>query len=143
MAVPPAMTPGQGPGSNWQNVKLDVTISDSLTAEMQTKRTVSMMIADGRNGQVRSNASSGANINIDASPTIRQADGRILLRLTIEYQPYLTPQQMEKSGASGRTSFSQSLSLIVQDGRPIVAAQSADPGSDRKVSLEILATIQK
>ena len=39
--------------------------------------------------------------------------------------------------------FSESLNLLVADGKPIVASQSADPRSDRKVTIEVTATVLK
>ncbi len=56
---PPGQAPGQNqprpePPSSWQNVKIEVAITDSLTAEQQTKKTVTVLVLDGRAGQVRS-----------------------------------------------------------------------------------------
>jgi hypothetical protein len=136
---PPVAQPAPAP-SSWQNVRLDLTISDSLTAEVQTRKTVSMLILDGRNGQVRS--MNEGYINVDASPAIRP-DGRIFLRLTVEYNPLLTSQQSQETSA-GRTQFSESLSVVVNDGKPILLSQAADPrGGNRKVSLEVTATVVK
>ena len=94
---------------------------------------------------LRSDRSTGGNsiINIDAAPTVRP-DGRIYLHLTLEYQPELSQQQNEQmkgTGPSRITMFSESLSLVVADGKPLVASQSADPRSERRVSVEITATI--
>jgi len=80
-------------------------------------------------------------INIDAKPTVRP-DGRIWVQLTIEYRPELTVQQTQQSGSSRVAGFSESLSVVVIDGKPMVASQSADPKSDRKVMIELTATIQ-
>ena len=73
--------------------------------------------------------------------TVR-GDGRILVQLTIEYRPELTAQQTQQSGSSRVAGFSESLSVVVTDGKPMVASQSADPKSDRKVSVEITAAVQ-
>jgi len=128
------------PATSWQNVKLDVTITDSLSADQQTRKMVSMLVLDSRAGQVRS-AGGNAVINIDATPTILR-DGRIYLRLTLEYQPELTAQQ--RTGVSSPLAmFNESLSLVVPDGKPIVASQSSDPRSERKVAVEIVATVVK
>ena len=141
--TPTAPTPATAAtqGTSWQNVRLEVTISDSLNVDTQTKKTVSMLILDGRNGQVRS-TSEGGLINIDANPQVRP-DGRIYLRLTVEYRPELSAQQAQAHGTSRVAQFNESLALVVADGKPIVASQSADPRSDRKVTLELTATVQK
>jgi hypothetical protein len=151
-AAPPAQTPPRPagaqtlppapqPATSWQNVKLDVTISDSLNVDTQTTKTVSMLILDGRSGQIRS-TSSGGLINIDASPSVRP-DGRIYLRLTVEYRPELSAAQAQQAGTSRIAQFNESLALIVANGKPILASQSADPRGDRKVSLEVTATVAR
>ena len=155
-AIPPpgAQTPrpaqGQNPGlpapmqapgqQSWQNIKLEVTIADSLTADSSTRKAVSMLIADGRNGQVRSQGGVDGVINIDARPTVHR-DGRIFLQLTMEYKPELPNQQT--AGNPRLTTFSESLALMLQDGVAIVASESSDPRSDRKVTVTIRAAVQK
>jgi hypothetical protein len=42
-----------------------------------------------------------------------------------------------------KTAISETLNIIVDDGKPLVVAQSADPVSDRKVTIEVRATILK
>jgi len=129
------------PATSWQNVKLDVTITDSLSADQQTRKIVSMLVLDSRAGQVRSAGGNGV-INIDATPTILR-DGRIYLRMTLEYQPELSAQQIQQAGTSRLAIFNESLSLVVPDGKPTVASQSSDPRSDRKVAVEVIATVVK
>jgi hypothetical protein len=124
--------------ASWQNVRLDVKISDTVNPD--GGKTVTFVCMDGHNGQVRSQSGDGL-INIDAKPTVR-ADGRIWVQLTIEYRPELTAQQTQQSGSSRVAGFSESLSVVVTDGKPMVASQSADPKSDRKVSVEITAAVQ-
>src|SRR5687768_8868843 len=73
---PAVPVPPQAPGQqSWQNIKLEVNIADSLTADSSTRKTVSMLIADGRNGQVRSQGGVDGVMNIDARPTVHR-DGR-------------------------------------------------------------------
>jgi hypothetical protein len=127
--------------ASWQNIKLDVVISDSLVPDLQSKKSVSMLILDGLSGQVRSSAGEGL-INIDARPTIRP-DGRVWVQLTIEYRPELSGQQLQQAGLNRTALFSESLALLVADGKPVMASQSADPRSDRKVSVEVTATVIK
>ena len=129
--TPPA--PGGAPGqpASWQNIKLDLTITDAGSTSPQAKKVLSMYIADGRQGQVRSQNEQGL-INVDARPTVRPDGKTILMQLTVEYRP----------DARGSL-FSESLSAMVIDGKPLVLSQTVDPSGDRKVSVEVLATIQK
>jgi hypothetical protein len=141
--VAPAMQqPRPELASTWQNIKVDIAISDSYTAEVQTKKSISLIVLDGRSGQIRSTGGNSI-INIDAAPTVRP-DGRIYLHLTLEYQPEFSQQQTEQLKGSGRiTMYMESLSLVVADGKPLMASQSADPRSERRVSVEITATVLK
>jgi hypothetical protein len=137
-----------GPTS-WQNVKLDVKISDSLNTDTQHSKTMTVLCLDGNSSQVRSQSGDGL-INIDARPAIRP-DGRIYLQLILEYRPDFGGSAASlpsgSSGPGGTTrgtaGFSESLNLLVVDGKPIVASQSADPRSDRKVTVEVTATVVK
>lgn len=144
MAVTTFIAPS-GPTS-WQNVKLDVKISDSLNTETQHSKTMTMLCLDGNSGQVRSTGGDGL-INIDARPAIRP-DGRIYLQLILEYRPDFSgqspaPAQATTGAARPVGGFSESLNLLIPDGKPIVASQSADPRSDRKVTVEVTATVVK
>jgi len=129
-AVPVA--PQQAPPQyTWQNIKLDLTITDAGTTGAPVRKVLVLHIADGRQGQVRSQSEQGL-INVDARPSVRPDGKSILLQLTVEYRP----------GVSSSL-FSESLSAMVVDGKPMTLSQTADPSGDRKVSVEVLATIQK
>jgi len=134
-APPGATTPAapQGGPSQymWQNIKLDLTITDTASTGAPVRKLLVLHIADGRNGQVRSQSEQGL-INVDARPQVRPDGKTILLQLTVEYRP----------DARG-TLFSESLSAMVVDGKPLVLSQTVDPSGDRKVSVEVVATIQK
>jgi hypothetical protein len=142
--TPPTLAPMSPVGMGSQNIQLAVTISDSFSSDVQSKKAVTMLIVDGRSGQIRSAGGEGL-MNIDARPTI-QRDGRILLQLSVEYRPDLSTEQFDalrKNGVVRITMFTESLTLMVPDGKPVVASQSADPRSDRKVALEVTATVVK
>lgn len=115
-----------------QNVKIDVAISDSGTANANTKRTVTILTAEGRNGRVRSQRGN-IMLNVDAHPQFVR-DGRIQLNLTIEYMPEPGPQM---------SLINESLSFLIGDGKPTVVSQAADPTGDRKVAVEVTATVLK
>ena len=133
---------GAGGPSSWQNVKLDVKISDSITPDAQHGKTITVLCLDGNSSQVRSQSGEGL-INIDARPMIRP-DGRIYVQLILEYRPDLPSEPGAPASALYRTgAFSESLNLLVADAKPIIASQTADPRSDRKVTIELTATVVK
>ena len=126
-----AMVPPQVQGPGWSNIKLDIAILDSVTSAAQSRKVLSMFVADGRQSQMRTQSDTGL-INIDVRPQVQARDGRIMLQLTLEY----------RQGAGG-SQFSQSLVAMVVDGKPMVLSQAADASNDRKVSVEVTATVQK
>jgi hypothetical protein len=133
---PPGTTapvaPQQAPPQyTWQNIKLDLTITDTGSTGAPVRKVLVLHIADGRSGQVRSQGEQGL-INVDAHPQVRPDGKTILLQLSVEYRP----------DARG-TLFTESLSTMVVDGKPLVLSQTVDPSGDRKVSVEVVATIQK
>jgi hypothetical protein len=145
---PPVVRAPQGPPlsaalGGRQNIRIDVTIADT-GADGQTKKTLSMLLMSNNNGQIRSTGREGGIINIDALPRVHSASA-ISLHLTIEYLPELSGQQAQ-TGLSQPVRFgmlSQSLTVLLDNGTPTVVTQSADPRTDRRVTVEVIATILK
>ena len=128
-----------------QNVSLEVTITDTLGTAAPAVKNVSMLVAEDRMGRIRSaNAMSQGThnvfmLNVDARPDIL-ADGRILLDLTIEYVPDARANPDEPSRA---VNINESLTMIVPDGNATLISRSADPTTDRRVTVEVTATVVK
>jgi len=131
------------------NVRIEFTITDQHAGTSPAKRTVSLIVADGEGGSVRSEPAAFQvpgvlQLNVDAQPEIL-SDGKIRLYFSFQYS---APAQGTVSGETPRgtvltTNLKESLKLIVDDGKPLLVAQSADPTSDRTVSVEVKATIMK
>jgi hypothetical protein len=87
-------------------------------------------------------------LNMDAEPVLLP-EGKIRLGLRLQYDlvPSVaasgrTTANDERSDRSQqRSSITESLTLVLESGKSIVATQSADPVSDRQVTLEVKATI--
>jgi len=140
--APPARTEGQP-----VNIKLDLTITDQTGPGEPGKRTVTMILADRHDGSIRSGGSvmvSGHRIdvtlNVDARPVIVN-DNRIRLDLTLEYAP--KPVTENATSGEGRAHLTERLGLIIDPGKSMVISQASDPTSDRKIVVELLATILK
>jgi hypothetical protein len=140
------------------NVKLDLTITDTYTGT-PVKKTVSMLILNGSNGMIRTSnrLATGfvVGLNVDAAAMIHQG-GFITVRVTFEYTPAQTiagiaqTDDVAKAQAEQKLSpraqpaeLHESLSVILQDGKPLLVSQSADPTTDRKVTVELIATVLK
>jgi hypothetical protein len=124
------------------NIKLDVTIVDE-GGPHPSRKTVSVTVADRQSGQVRSAVLvpgvGHVPVSLDALPVL-EPDGKIRARFTLEYQPRPGNDPKEPSRpVEMRLSFGISL----EDGKQVVAAQAADPVTDRRVSVEVTATVLK
>jgi hypothetical protein len=153
------------------NVKIEVSITDQSGNNPPAKKMVSMIVGDRQRNSIRSGASvpvkstvftkpAGATestpasvpafsysyrnvtINVDAHPSIVQKEpNKLMLDLVIQYQP--------KSGGGqedlepGMASLNESMSLILDSGKSMIVSQAADPTSDRKITVEVTATILK
>jgi hypothetical protein len=119
-----------------QNVKLDVSITDSASGA--AKKRVTMLIGDGRNGQIRS-VTGNSLLNVDAQTNVG-SEGKILVELTLQYNPGLAA---DGASTNPNATVNESLGLLLTDGKPTVISESADPRSDRKVTVEVTASVVK
>ena len=126
------------------NVQIELTISDQAGSSAPEKKVVSLLAADQTMGRVRANAHArqkdigmvGTVLNVDAYPTVLEGD-RILLQVTLEYAPLREQSQQPP------TTLNESINVILQNGKPLVISQAADPVSDRKMTVEVKAKKRK
>jgi hypothetical protein len=136
---------------------VDITITDTFGTG-PTKKTVSLLLADGRPGSIRSSMSVPQSVagtpqpttpiftyvtislNVDATPEV-MPDGRIFLTMSVQYTPDSSAQ--EPGGAKKPGSLNEVLSVVLSDGKQTLLSQSADPQGDRKVTLEATASVVK
>ena len=138
------------------NVKVEFTITDQTGSKPPTKKTMTLIVADRENGRIRTNTryaqSRGttsytmgqAPLSVDVFPTID--GGKIWLEFSLEYD--LSAEKDKDAGlpadAPGpSTNVSERLSAILESGVPLIIAQSSDALTDRKLTIEVKATIVK
>jgi hypothetical protein len=136
------------------NIKIDFTITDQRGGAPAIKRTMTLMVADFHTGSIRSQSAvfqvGDVPLNIDASPTLL-TDGKIRLGFNLQYDwpapfetPAANPNQAPPALPRGtviKTQLHDSVTLMLESGKPMVAAQSADPIGDRQVTVEVKATV--
>lgn len=130
------------------NIKIDVTITDQRGKEPAVKKTVSIVTGDEMNGRIRTQAQferpfGDVPLNIDVSPSIRGGKIRLGVSLQYDWPVPAPPADTRRPGDPLllRTGIQENLSVNLDDGKPLVVAQSADPVSDRQVTIELRATI--
>ena len=146
-AVAPMLEPARRSRGQMINLRLEFTVTDQIGTAPPVRKTITMNVADGESGRIRTNAEvfrkntapTVVPLSVDASPEIEGT--RIRLRASLEYQ--LLKDAPEPELPAGKTSITQSVTAILNDGVTTILSQSADPLTDRKVTLEVKATIIK
>lgn len=150
-AAPAARTPAPSARREGQpvNIRIDFTITDQRGTAPAVKRTLTMLVADERTGSIRSQSAvfqvGDVPLNIDASPSLL-TDGKIRLGFNLQYDwpaPFdgaAAAPQLPR-GTVIKTQLHDSVTLILESGKPMIAAQSADPIGDRQVTVELKATV--
>lgn len=124
------------------NIKLDLTITDQTGPGDPLRKVVTLVVADRHSGSIRSTGSvrsqGRVQINVDARPQILQS-GAIRLTLGLEYNP----RTLGNDSPTEWSSLNEQIGVVLQPGKPLVVSQAADPASDRKISVEVLASVLK
>jgi hypothetical protein len=147
-APAPEPTPRPTPYS-LTNVRVELTINDQAGARPPVKKTITLTLGDGERGSVRSRPQvlvvidgnksyTPLSLNVDARPTL--VSNRIKLLLTLEYS---SAGQLMGADGTPKTDVNFSGQVLLDSGRPLVVAEAADPVSDRRVTVEVKATVLK
>jgi glucose/arabinose dehydrogenase len=139
----PAAAPQARQASQLANIRIELTITDQRGATPTAPKTVTMLVADRFNGRIRTSGTvrvgggyQPITLNVDAQPEILR-DSRIRVQVSLEYRAQTAEGTQEDNQPSNLT---ETFSVIVEDGKPMLVTQSADPASDRKVRVELKAT---
>ncbi|MEP6916738.1 MAG: hypothetical protein ABJC89_13890 [Acidobacteriota bacterium] len=125
------------PAAQLVNIKLDLTMTDQREGSTPRARTVTILLQDRENGRLRSDQGQGnARLAVDARPEVL-SNGRIRVLLTLDYRP------QSADGDTGLPfNLTQSVTAILEDGKPLVISQSADPAANHAaVRVELRATV--
>ena len=134
------------PPAQLANLRLELTITDQRGPAPASPKTVSMLVADRYNGRIRTSGyvRVGAGhqpitLNVDAQPEMLK-DGRIRVQVSFEYRAQTAEGTQEDNQPSNLT---EAFNVILEDGKPLLVSQSADPASDRKVRVDLKASVVK
>jgi hypothetical protein len=146
------------------NVRIDATVIESRGEQVTGRKVLTITLVDGERGSVRSAQAvpfkpKGTNgysyrsspLNMDALAMLRD-DGRIKVALTLEYRG-LPPEEASGTSAESQApvvafdamdeGIRQNVTVVLESGKPLIVAQSADAVGDRRVALEVKATVLK
>jgi hypothetical protein len=144
-----ANAPAGAPSREGQlaNVRLDIKVTERKGSAEPVTKLVSMTVADRDQGKIRSVADvppgPGGNafgtsvpLHVDARPVIE--GNRVRLRISLDYT---ADRPAEPSARTPALNVKEDLSVIMENGRAMTIADAADPLSDRRVQVEVTATI--
>lgn len=153
-AVPPPAPRPMVPIPALRNIQFEITITDQVGADAPVKKTLNVIAADAGSGAVRSKATVAVPrnpqdpkdvfyqelpLNVDVRPEVTENKNRIRARLTLNYE---TLYPSKTSGVPPvRSVVFVDQHVMLDNGKPLLVSQSADATTDRKVSVELKATI--
>lgn len=122
-----------------RNIRFDIVITETGGAKPTTK-TISLTVNDSNgSGSVRNLVKTPATVSLNVDVRAVQAfeGGAVRASVNVEYQPYTPDASAPSSG------IQSSITAMFQDGRRTQILQTSDPLSDRRVTVEVLATVLK
>jgi|RhiMetdeSRZDD1v2_1073273.scaffolds.fasta_scaffold02152_17 hypothetical protein len=138
----PATPPPPPPAA--VNVRIDVTLIDE-GGPQTLRESVSLTTTDRQEAVSRSEAEVNGNVmptilNVDATPQVSGLPtGKIRLRMSLDY----LPKWIENQPLGSRTRTRSSFAVVLDDAKSMVVANISDPATDRRVRVEVIATILK
>lgn len=152
----------EAPPSSPANVRFDVVVTDDNGGGKTLTKTVTLNVIASSNqvdsgvGQIRSSArppgvqeytssgpdgktmiSNNLNLNVDINRPRLMPGSKVRVPIVVEYKPY----SAEPKAASG--TVRTSVDMLMDSGKKTVISQSADPVTERKVIIEVTATVQR
>jgi|EndMetStandDraft_5_1072996.scaffolds.fasta_scaffold16005_4 hypothetical protein len=139
------------------NIRVEITITDQAGTAAPLKKTLNVIAADNGSGSIRSKATVAVPkfppgpdpknyiyeelpLNVDIRPEITENENRIRARLILNYETF-------GSKAEGMPNVRSAVTVdqwvMLENGKPLVVSQSADATTDRKVTVELKATIMR
>ena len=142
-APAPAQAREQQPTSN---IQLDLVITDTLSGK-PVKKTVTMIARSGMPSSIRTSgmvqtpgsAATPVQLNLDARAS-EQGNRSITVNATLEFTPVALAGAEATAGVSP-PNLQQSINVLLRSGKPLLVSRSADPFTDRTVTVEMTATI--
>lgn len=132
----PVVDPEQG--GQAVNIRLDVSVTDQTAEGAAQPKSLMVMLVDRAMGRTRA-AFADRSIAIDARPTIADGRIRVLITLQSENSRFIMNPAERDATLDWRNSFS----LLLENGKPMLALETMDAVTKRKMSIEVKATIQK
>lgn len=151
---PPAPTPATRQAEAQQqanaNVQLDVVVTDTVSGKPEGKR-VTLLLRNGHSGSVRTKgqlviAGRGSwplELGLDGRVRI-YGPGLVEAMVTFTYAaPPSNPGEEIPGPLNSPAEVTESLTVMLRSGQPMLVSQSANPVTNRTVTVELTATVRE
>ena len=150
-AQPASPTSQTGPAWMDTNVELEVVITDTVSGKPEAKR-VTLLLQNRRPGSIRTVGSTRSpagpmvdvELALDGSVTILSPE---VIQVAVTFKYAAPPLALDAS--AGRVisdqpaSVSEQIMVALRSGRRLLVSRSADPVTNRTVTVELTATIRE
>jgi hypothetical protein len=155
---PQEVSPRSSPGiPGGPNIQVEIAIIDQAGSDPPVKKTLNVIAADGQNGSIRSKVTvavpthppgpdpkeyryESLPLNVDIKPEVTR-NGLIRVWLILNYETFYPAKTSNMPPVRSVVTANQF--VMLENGKPMTVSQSADAATDRKVSVELKATILK
>lgn len=137
-----AVVPDESAGGQPVNIRLEVTIVEQAPGSTPVRKVITILAADRSSARIRS-------LFTDVPPESRTTDNR---RVDVDTRPRivgnsirveLTIQNNALGSGNPLLNWTQSLTVFLENGKVATPIESTDPSTNRKMSIEVKATILK
>jgi hypothetical protein len=125
------------------NIQVDVTIQSQGGTGAPISKTMTMLVADRRQTTLTAQASRGfRRLNGDVRASLLR-DGKIDISFNLDFDVSEVKDGVPPAQDQGGTAYRGVVNVVLDSGKPLLISKSADPLSDRTVTVEVKATIVK
>jgi hypothetical protein len=141
---PPAPPPPpDSPTRQSVNIQVDVTIQSQGGTGTPISKTMTMLVADRRQTTLTAQASRGfRRLNGDVRANLLR-DGKLDMSLNLDFDVSEVKEVVPPTQDQGGTAYRGVVNVVLDNGKPLIISKSADPLTDRTVTVEVKATILK
>jgi hypothetical protein len=121
------------------NIRLDVSVVDQISPAPVQPKTLMVILADRAATRIRS-AFEDRQINVDGRAVL--VDGRIRVTVTVASRDPVQGQRGSNNTVNPLW-WEHVFSLLLENGKPMVALETFDTANKRRLAIEVKATILK
>jgi hypothetical protein len=131
------------PSAQVANIQLAITLTDKVDGKTVSEEPVHMLLADRMLGRLRrhlpANAALGSkSLEVDVTPEI--VGPRVKISMTVNYNSGSPDETRDKIAP---TQFVETISTYLDVGKPTTIVETAGDTANRRVTLQVTATINK